>query len=273
MASRLSARRNRSLRCCLLAHRLSITSNWWPTGPGTPGMVAAAVPPRRPPRTLAGARPSDVLRRRQVPLAVRATGAAVRTPTAPPTPRRPGRHPGHPGGGTGRRHPARDPDATRPSSASRRSRRPRPAAPPPAADRTRPAAPAAPSNSRRSSRPGNRPGSSCPPEPAAAGRSGARPAPRREPRSRARIVRRVLLALVLVWVLFLVVVPIWAWSQIEKVDASPDGDRPGRPARHHLPGRRLGQPRRPDRARSARTSSTGNAGGQRTDTIMLLHTR
>jgi LCP family protein required for cell wall assembly len=83
-------------------------------------------------------------------------------------------------------------------------------------------------------------------------------------------VRRVLLALVLVWVLFLVVVPIWAWSQIEKVDASPDGARPGdQDGTTFLV---VGSDSRDGLTEQEREDlSTGNAGGQRTDTIMLLH--
>jgi LCP family protein required for cell wall assembly len=84
-------------------------------------------------------------------------------------------------------------------------------------------------------------------------------------------VRRVLLALVLVWLLFLVLVPIWAWSQIEKVDATPDGERPGdQPGTTYLI---VGSDDRGDLSAEERAElATGNTEGERTDTIMLLHT-
>jgi LCP family protein required for cell wall assembly len=105
--------------------------------------------------------------------------------------------------------------------------------------------------------------------------------PPREPRARrprragtGRRVRRGLLVLLVAWLAFLVATPLWAVSQIEKVDISPDGERPaeqggttyllvGSDSRRGLSeadNRRLG------------TGGVGEDIGQRTDTIMLLHT-
>ncbi len=79
-----------------------------------------------------------------------------------------------------------------------------------------------------------------------------------------------MLTLVLVWILFLVVVPIWAWSQIDEVDATPDGERPGdQPGNTYLV---VGSDSREGLSEEERQLlSTGNAEGERTDTIMLLH--
>ncbi len=78
------------------------------------------------------------------------------------------------------------------------------------------------------------------------------------------------MALLLVWVLFLVLVPIWAWSKIDQVDASPNGDRPsdtggttyllvGSDSRAGLSTQQKGE------------LGTGSAAGNRTDTILMLH--
>ena len=80
-----------------------------------------------------------------------------------------------------------------------------------------------------------------------------------------------MLVLVLLWVLFLVAVPIWAWTQIEKVDASPDGDRPeDQPGTTYLV---VGSDSRGDLDEEERQelATGGDAGGGRTDTILLLH--
>ncbi|MEP6665331.1 MAG: LCP family protein [Nocardioidaceae bacterium] len=81
---------------------------------------------------------------------------------------------------------------------------------------------------------------------------------------------RGILALILVWIIFLVAVPIWAWSNISKVDAEPSGDRPsdtsgttyllvGSDSREGLSKEQKGD------------LGTGSAAGQRTDTILMLH--
>lgn len=77
--------------------------------------------------------------------------------------------------------------------------------------------------------------------------------------------------LLLLWLVFLVAVPIWAWTEIEKVDADPGGDRPGsQPGSTYL---LVGSDSREDlTAEERRRFGTGEAEGRRTDTIMLLHT-
>ncbi len=79
------------------------------------------------------------------------------------------------------------------------------------------------------------------------------------------------LALLLVWVLFLVVVPLYAWSKVDKVDAFPSGGRPDdQPGTTYL---MVGSDSRGDLTAAERKQyGTGDASGQRTDTIMLLHT-
>lgn len=96
------------------------------------------------------------------------------------------------------------------------------------------------------------------------------PAPgrgRRGPRPRwGRIVLLVLLA----WLLFLIVVPIWAMSTIDEVDAEPRDRRPdGSPGSTYL---LVGSDSREGLTRRERRQlATGNVSGQRTDTILLLH--
>ncbi|MBA2739552.1 MAG: LCP family protein [Nocardioidaceae bacterium] len=110
------------------------------------------------------------------------------------------------------------------------------------------------------------------PPPNRGGSSAQRPPrPPRAPSGRGRTVRRVLLVLLLVWVAFLIAVPIWAWSRIEKVDAEPDTKRPeDQPGHTYLV---VGSDSRQGLSEEERTElATGNAAGQRTDTIMLLHT-
>ncbi|CAN5559539.1 hypothetical protein BH24ACT11_BH24ACT11_05910 [soil metagenome] len=84
-------------------------------------------------------------------------------------------------------------------------------------------------------------------------------------------MRRVLLAVVLVWLAFLIAVPIWAWSQINTVDAEPGGNRPeDQPGQTYLV---VGSDSREGLSEQERQDlSTGSVEGQRTDTIMLLHT-
>ena len=66
-------------------------------------------------------------------------------------------------------------------------------------------------------------------------------------------------------------VPIIAWNQVDKVDWEPDGDRPSdQPGTTYL---LVGSDSREGLTKEERKElSTGNAGGGRTDTIMLLHT-
>jgi LCP family protein required for cell wall assembly len=77
--------------------------------------------------------------------------------------------------------------------------------------------------------------------------------------------------LLLLWLVFLVAVPLWAWSQIDKVDADPGGDRPGsQPGTTYL---LVGSDSREGLSRKEQLEfGTGRGEGRRTDTIMLLHT-
>ncbi len=65
--------------------------------------------------------------------------------------------------------------------------------------------------------------------------------------------------------------PLWAWTKVDKVDFEPNGDRPDdQPGTTYLmvgSDSRAGLP-----AEERKELGTGNAAGQRTDTIMLLHT-
>ena len=80
----------------------------------------------------------------------------------------------------------------------------------------------------------------------------------------------VKLALVL-WLVFLVAVPLWAWSQIDKVNTDPGGDRPeDQPGTTYL---LVGSDSREGLTRKQELEyGTGKGEGRRTDTIMLLHT-
>ena len=76
---------------------------------------------------------------------------------------------------------------------------------------------------------------------------------------------------VLAWLVFLVAVPFWAWTRVDQVDATPDGERPGeQDGTTYL---LVGSDSRADLTEEEREeNNTGGDVGQRTDTIMLLHT-
>ena len=77
--------------------------------------------------------------------------------------------------------------------------------------------------------------------------------------------------MLLLWLVFLVAVPAWAWTKITKVDAEPDGSRPdSQPGSTYL---LVGSDSREDLSAEERQElGTGRAEGRRTDTILLLHT-
>lgn len=79
-----------------------------------------------------------------------------------------------------------------------------------------------------------------------------------------------MLALVLLWIVFLVATPIFAFNKISTVDAFPGGDRPGdQDGTTYLI---VGSDSRSDLSEEERKDlGTGGDVGQRTDTIMLLH--
>jgi LCP family protein required for cell wall assembly len=82
---------------------------------------------------------------------------------------------------------------------------------------------------------------------------------------------RIVLVLLLLWVVYLVAVPLWAWSQVDKVDFEPSGQRPDdQPGTTYL---LVGSDSRAGLSPEERKKlGTGNAQGQRTDTILVLHT-
>ncbi|WP_110206283.1 LCP family protein [Nocardioides daejeonensis] len=92
----------------------------------------------------------------------------------------------------------------------------------------------------------------------------------RMPRPRFRPLRWILLLLAL-WLVFLAVVPFFALRKVSTVDAFPDGKRPAeQDGTTYLI---VGSDSREGLSKEQRKKlGTGDAGGQRTDTIMLLHT-
>ena len=101
-----------------------------------------------------------------------------------------------------------------------------------------------------------------PPDRGSTGGGGWRP-----PRFRLRYLW-ILLAL---WLVYLVAVPFFAWSKVDKIDAFPAGDRPADQAgtNYLLVG---SDSRKGLTAEQRKKLHTGNAAGQRTDTIVLVHT-
>ena len=81
---------------------------------------------------------------------------------------------------------------------------------------------------------------------------------------------RIPLFLLLLWLVFLIAVPLWGWSRIDKVDAEPDGERPDdQPGTTYLI---VGSDSREGLdAEERKELAAGDASGNRTDTIMLLH--
>ncbi|KHL16395.1 LCP family protein required for cell wall assembly [Mumia flava] len=99
------------------------------------------------------------------------------------------------------------------------------------------------------------------------GRSGGSGSGRRRVRIR---WRRVIPIVIAAWLVFLVAIPFWAWSKVNRVDADPEGDRPGeQPGTTYL---MVGSDSREGLTKQQRKQlKTGDAEGQRTDTIMMLH--
>jgi len=75
----------------------------------------------------------------------------------------------------------------------------------------------------------------------------------------------------LLLLLFLVGVPLWGWTKIDKVDATPGGDRPDdQPGTNYLI---VGSDKADDLSDAQREAlDTGPRGGTNTDTIIVLHT-
>ncbi|HYJ66097.1 MAG TPA: LCP family protein [Nocardioidaceae bacterium] len=170
-------------------------------------------------------------------------------------------------------NPSADPDATQAI--------PRPSNPPPTPDSDRtqaipqggpPPGPPQPTRPERSDLPPMNmppPGQTKTDEP-----PWQQPPPPVKPKKKRRWWLRIILALILIWILFLIAVPIWAWSKIDKVDAEPDGDRPSdQPGTTYLV---VGSDSREGLSKEeGKELGTGGSqiseGSQRTDTIMLLH--
>jgi LCP family protein required for cell wall assembly len=112
--------------------------------------------------------------------------------------------------------------------------------------------------------------SSTPPAPPPVAPTPGPPAPPRRRRG-FRFWLRIVLVLLLLWVVYLVAVPLWAWTKVEKVDYEPSGQRPeDQPGTTYL---MVGSDSRAGLSKEERKDlGTGDATGQRTDTIMLLHT-
>ncbi|HEY7044873.1 MAG TPA: LCP family protein [Nocardioidaceae bacterium] len=81
--------------------------------------------------------------------------------------------------------------------------------------------------------------------------------PGKRPRRRRKWWVIGIVSVLVAWILFLVLVPVWAWSKISKVDAEPSGDRPAdTPGTTYL---------------LVGSDARKGVGGARTDTILLLH--
>ncbi|HEY5787326.1 MAG TPA: LCP family protein [Microlunatus sp.] len=104
------------------------------------------------------------------------------------------------------------------------------------------------------------------PEGPPAGGGPPKPAKPKRPVRRVLTVLAAVLAALLVW---LIAVPVYAWSQIDRVDDVPSGDRPG-----NQPGITfllVGSDSREGLTKAEKKKlGTGSTGGQRTDTIMIL---
>jgi len=87
---------------------------------------------------------------------------------------------------------------------------------------------------------------------------------------RPRFRLRYLWLLVVLWLVYLIAVPFFAWNNVSQVNAFPKGNRPGdTPGTNYLI---VGSDSRKGLTPAQRKEfHTGNDTGQRTDTIMLLH--
>lgn len=96
------------------------------------------------------------------------------------------------------------------------------------------------------------------------------PSPQPKPRRPKRRFFRFALLVLAAMLVFLLAVPIYAWSQIRRVDATPTGDRPA-----DQPGTTillLGSDSREGLSEEEQEElGTGHTAGQRTDTIMIMY--
>ena len=102
------------------------------------------------------------------------------------------------------------------------------------------------------------------------GRRPVAPPPSRPSRGRRRPRLGWVKLVLALWLVFLVAVPLVAWSKIDKVDATPSGDRPSsQPGTTYL---LVGSDFRAGLTRKQQLAyGVGKGQGRRTDTIMLLH--
>jgi LCP family protein required for cell wall assembly len=173
--------------------------------------------------------------------------------------RRPGSGPPD---GEGDQH---DSDATRPVPRQPRPDETRVMPTLPRQDRDSPAAPVAPAARSPRQTP------SAPPPPARSGGGfldGVRRWSGRVGRPRFKL--RYLWLLLLLWLVYLVAVPFFAWNNVSQVNAFPGGQRPAdTPGTNYLI---VGSDSRKGLTAAQRKQlHTGNDAGQRTDTIMLMH--
>lgn len=157
----------------------------------------------------------------------------------------------------GSRGGARPDDATRMVPKQDRPRASRSEAPEPT--RMMPAQPQPADSSGRPPGGGTRTATAAPPP---------RPArSRRRPRFRLGYLKYV----IALWLVFMVAVPFWAWSKIDKVDAEPSGQRPAdQPGTNYLI---VGSDKADDLTEAQQKAlGTGPRGGTNTDTIIVLHT-
>lgn len=96
-------------------------------------------------------------------------------------------------------------------------------------------------------------------------------APRRSRWSRPRTYVRLVLLVLVLWLVYLVAVPVVAWNRVDKVAFEPSGERPGdQPGTTYL---LVGSDSRAGLSPEERKKlHTGDAASELTDTIMLLHT-
>lgn len=88
---------------------------------------------------------------------------------------------------------------------------------------------------------------------------------------RPRFWFRMVLLLLVLWLVYTIAVPFFAWQKTDKVEFAPDGDRPGdQPGTTYL---LVGSDSRKGLSAEERKKfNTGNPSSELTDTIMLLHT-
>jgi LCP family protein required for cell wall assembly len=151
----------------------------------------------------------------------------------------------------------KDPQATRPVP-----RQQRPSTPPPDETRVMRAQPKPQHQERRTTPP-------TPPTPAPPVGPPQPPADGGRKRRRFRV--RYVFIVLLLWLAYLVIVPVMSWREVDKVDWEPEGSRPdNQPGTTYL---LVGSDSRAGLSKEERKElNTGNAAGSRTDTMMLLHT-